>query len=306
MTELRWILLAAGVVLIVGLYLWGVRARQANRPGGEQEAEEARPAGHGREPVFDAEEHDREFARGGAGTVPSEDEIDAQYSTPALARRVEPGVSATAEYDDDEPSARREPTLGRGRIEPTLAQRLEPNLRARDPDPPAVAPDAGGHEPAEAREPARTTSSERPQRPSQRIFAIRVSATPPARFEGQRVLEALAAEGLGFGKYDIFHRLHADGRPVFSVASLREPGTFDLEQMPGTTYPGIALFAVLPGPVPAAEAFDQMLFTARALATLLEGALADERGVPLTALRVARLREETLEFERGLPGGPGG
>jgi FtsZ-interacting cell division protein ZipA len=87
---------------------------------------------------------------------------------------------------------------------------------------------------------------------------------------------------------------------VFSVASLKEPGRFDLQAMPATQYPGVALFAVLPGPVGAGEAFDEMLFTARALATHLTGTIGDERGVPLTASRVAAFREEVLEFERSL------
>jgi FtsZ-interacting cell division protein ZipA len=79
---------------------------------------------------------------------------------------------------------------------------------------------------------------------------------------------------------------------------LREPGSFDLATMPTTPIPGIALFAVLPGPVSAAEAFDELVITARSLATQLQGSLADERGVPLTAHRLTRLREEALEFGR--------
>ena len=126
-----------------------------------------------------------------------------------------------------------------------------------------------------------------------------MTASAPARFDGAQLLAALRAEGLGFGRYEIFHCLHDDGRPIYSVASLREPGTFDIEAMPTTYYPGVAMFAVLPGPVPAAEAFDEMIFSARALATHLSGSLTDERGTPLTTLRVGKLREEALEFERG-------
>jgi len=68
--------------------------------------------------------------------------------------------------------------------------------------------------------------------------------------------------------------------------------------MPNTPYPGVALFTVLPGPLPVADAFDDLLFTARSLATQLGGTLADERGSPLTAHRVMRMREEALEFGR--------
>ena len=85
---------------------------------------------------------------------------------------------------------------------------------------------------------------------------------------------------------------------MFSVASLREPGTFDVEAMATTQYPGVALFVVLPGPAAAADAIDEMVFTARALAAQLGGGLADERGAPYTALGLGRLREEALEFER--------
>jgi len=136
----------------------------------------------------------------------------------------------------------------------------------------------------------------------QKIVAMRVNAVAPARLEGARLKETMLAEGLEFGRYEIFHRLHTDGRPIFSVASLREPGTFDLQAMDATSYPGVTLFTVLPGPVGAADAVDDMMFTARALASQLGGALADERGIPLTPLRIARLREDALEYERD--GGP--
>ena len=127
-----------------------------------------------------------------------------------------------------------------------------------------------------------------------------MTAPGTSRFAGRRIVDALQAEGLRFGRYEIFHSLHVDGRPVFSVASLRDPGTFDPATMAETEYPGILVFTVLPGPVGAGEAFDEMLFTARALATHLEGALADEAGAPLTAQRAGRMREEALEFERSV------
>jgi cell division protein ZipA len=188
-----------------------------------------------------------------------------ELERPAVERR-EPTFSATRA--ENAPGARQEPTLQSGspvtrRVEPTVAPPPEP-----------------------------------PKRPSQKILAIRVTSIAPARFEGMELLEALRSEGLSFGRYEIFHRLHDDGRPIFSVASLKEPGTFNLGEMPDSHYPGVAMFAVLPGPVSAAEAFDEMIFSARALATHLNGALADERGAPLTALRVGKLREEALDFER--------
>jgi cell division protein ZipA len=314
MNELRWILLIAGALLIAAIYFWGLRSR--GRRGVDDEAARRPAVFTGSATSFEA-------------TSPEPADTDSPSAVVRDPRRVEPSVSLE-HYDDRDterpaierraeieareadsgmsPAGRREPTFGPraapapappaaepsseaasgGRSEPlTVSAPSEPAPRG-EPSPPAPSADA-----ATAAEPAM------PKRP-QKIFAVRVTAPGVSRFGGQRLLEALQTEGLRFGRYDIFHCLHADGRPVFSVASLRDPGTFDPQTMAETQYPGILVFTVLPGPVTASDAFDDMLFTARALATHLEGALADEKGVPLTAHRAGRLREEALEFERAV------
>lgn len=314
MNELRWILLAAGLALIAGIYAWGMRARGRNTRTAEAET---RPA---------------VFTGGASGfertepTVAPEDaaaQVERRLSIPAASRRIEPSLAlddedmdvvsrdeAAIDFDDgitSTPSvgSRREPTFTM-REEPTGNIRTEPTLRPRA-MPPAVEPEIAiaPSRPAIAATAAPLAAASdpagsKPQKAPQKIFALRVTAIPPAKFEGAALLESLRSEALTHGRYEIFHRLHADGRPVFSVASLKEPGRFDPQAMPGTQFPGVALFAVLPGPVHAGEAFDEMLFTARALATHLTGTIGDERGVPLTAARVAAFREEVLEFERAL------
>lgn len=296
MNELRWILLAAGVILIIALYLWGMRSRWQGR--GDAEAS--------RRPVFTgtATGFETRVTEPLEGDLQDDDEPVASRSE---LRRIEPSFGDGAPDDDDAGTrrasfldddeelerpaiARREPTFSPTRPEPLTTSRHEPTLRAE--------PEFAASPVREPTEPP-PAETEAPVRRAQKILAIRVSAVPPARFDGTDLLESLRVEGLDIGRYEIFHRLHEDGRPIFSVASLKEPGTFDIEAMPATLYPGVALFAVLPGPVPAADAFDEMIFTARALATHLNGSLADERGAPLTALRVGKLREEALDFERG-------
>ncbi|MEY2920409.1 MAG: hypothetical protein RL261_1714 [Pseudomonadota bacterium] len=304
MNELRWILLVAGVVLIAGLYLWGMRSRWQGR--GETEASR-RPA------VFTGGATGFETVAESPRDDDHDDEVDVEEpgfrAEPRAERRIEPSFDADdvdafeapearrVDFDDasdfETPAiGRREPTLSSTRTEAAPAPRQEPTLR--------VEPTLGASqvdEPDSRSTPAAPAEAPAPRR-SQKILAIRVTASAPARFDGAELLAALRSEGLGFGRYEIFHRLHDDGRPIFSVASLREPGTFDIEAMPTTYFPGVAMFAVLPGPVSAADAFDEMIFAARALATHLNGSLADERGAPLTALRVGKLREEALEFER--------
>jgi cell division protein ZipA len=82
-----------------------------------------------------------------------------------------------------------------------------------------------------------------------------------------------------------------------------EPGTFDLEKMNETLYPGVTLFAQLPGPVPGMHALNEMVACARRLHTALGGVLQDDRGVPLTVHRIERMRQEVRDFERPASGG---
>jgi FtsZ-interacting cell division protein ZipA len=130
-----------------------------------------------------------------------------------------------------------------------------------------------------------------PPEESRRIVALRLVAAQPERFAGRTLRLALAAEGFLLGKFSIFHKPDESNRAVLSAASLTRPGAFDLETMDLQRYAGLSLFAVLPGPKTPSQAFEELLATARNLNERLQGALQDERGGPLTPLRVASLRD---------------
>jgi FtsZ-interacting cell division protein ZipA len=131
-----------------------------------------------------------------------------------------------------------------------------------------------------------------PPENERRIVALRLVAHPNERFAGRNVRQALAAEGFVSGKLSIFHKAAADGRALVSAASLSKPGTFDPELMDSQRFIGLNLFAVLPGPLPPREAFDELLSSARNLNQRLAGTLQDVSGEPLTQTRAAALREE--------------
>jgi cell division protein ZipA len=84
---------------------------------------------------------------------------------------------------------------------------------------------------------------------------------------------------------------------VFSVASMVEPGTFDLQAMSEQQFPGVTLFMLLPGPVDGLVAWDQMLSCAQRIAHATGGVLQDERGGKLTPQTLEKLREEVLDFQ---------
>jgi cell division protein ZipA len=136
----------------------------------------------------------------------------------------------------------------------------------------------------------------------QRIVTIRVCALGEARWSGAQLTAALELHGLAFGRYQVFHRNHVDGRSLFCVASLIEPGTFDLAGMADQEFRGVTLFAVLPGPIAPLETMDELFATARGLAEELSGMVQDAKGIPLSPQRAAALREDVARFQALLPG----
>jgi cell division protein ZipA len=290
MTELRWILLIAGIALIVALYVIGTRKRQRNvaqidRP---LRIDPPRPP-----PTVDAPrlEPRMSLEEGEASASGAGDDHDIDLSP-------SPAMHAPLTRRDTTAAARPEP------------QSMRPDRTLR-PEPPSRA------EPRETTMPRETVTSTqgdaftraepRPASPRgpQKIVAIRVTAAHPTRFDGALLRDVVTAARFTHGRYEIFHRLDAEGRPIMSLASLLEPGTFDPAKMDSAAYPGIALFTVMPGPLPATRAFDELLDTARALAHRLGGQLQDDRGAPLSVQRVYKLREEVVAFERTL-GSAGG
>jgi cell division protein ZipA len=221
--ELRWILTALGVALIIGVYLWSRRERAGDK---------------------------LEFGRR------------------------EPGIG---DRDRD-----RDPW------DTTLLDQEKPVGGNRD-----ALEDVGGvHEPTAAPAP------EPPPDDDQLIVALRLRAVQPAGFDGTDLIKAFSAEGLEFGKFGAFHSLDERRRSRFLVASLVEPGSFEIEKMHELRCPGVSMFMVLPGPREPLAALDAMLVCARRLAERLDADVLDDKGNALTMQQAGWLREQVVEFHR--------
>jgi len=83
-----------------------------------------------------------------------------------------------------------------------------------------------------------------------------------------------------------------------SVASLVEPGAFDLLKLKESFYKGVSIFMVLPAPEDGVSLFDEMLETARTIARGASGRLVDEDGSVLSVQRERFMREEVIDFVR--------
>jgi FtsZ-interacting cell division protein ZipA len=130
-----------------------------------------------------------------------------------------------------------------------------------------------------------------PSEAERRIVTLRVLPRIEPRFAGRALRQAFASAGFWHGPLDIYHLPDARGRVVLSAAALAQPGTFDPSIMDSQRFSGLNMFAVLPGPLPERETFDELVHAARALAERLEGLITDQHGEELTPARVARLRQ---------------
>lgn len=119
-------------------------------------------------------------------------------------------------------------------------------------------------------------------------------------FSGDDIMRVTKETELIHGDMDIFHRYDVNGRVIFSMASMVEPGTFDLKQMERFEAPGLILFGQLPGPQDGLVTFSDMLFTAERIAALLDGELQDESHSDLSKQTIGHIRESILEHRRQL------
>lgn len=116
---------------------------------------------------------------------------------------------------------------------------------------------------------------------------------------GIELLDASLKSGLVFGSHDIFHRIHEeDVEPVFSMANLTKPGSFDKNAWNTMEIRGVTMFMTLPGPRNALDAWDSMLATSRRLAELLHADLLDDKHEVFTRQRSLQIKEELREYER--------
>jgi len=92
--------------------------------------------------------------------------------------------------------------------------------------------------------------------------------------------------------------LGLDVEPVFSMANLTRPGSFDKNAWNTMEIRGVTMFMTLPGPRNALDAWDSMLATSRRLAELLHADLLDDQHEVFTRQRSLQIKEELREYER--------
>jgi cell division protein ZipA len=307
--ELRWILAALSALLLAGIWWWG-RRRSRQAPGNAELRESTMgvPAGSQAAP--------------GRASEPIEDEqglTDSRLPSDTRDWGVppfEPLSIRTADFEQvhivDLPMTAHvdsiEETLDLGVFEHKIETSKLSTMQADEVAPwpsaatatPAATAAAASAPPASSESAPATTPQSANASETQRIVTVRVCAEGESRWAGTDLMAALENHGLAYGRYHVFHRKHTDGRTLFCAASLVEPGTFNIAQMPHEQYRGLTLFAVLPGPAVPLQTLDALIETAGQLAEVLHGTVQDSKGMPLSLQRAAALREEVARFQASL------
>lgn len=275
MPELRIILLVVGVLFVAGIagYEWwrsrGNRPQTANVARDDGPADAPRPAPA---PLPDISVvRDSRVARSDALPVIELASTSESGTRRALGISISDDVAVDVAHDSgarSESATRSEPYIGQ---DDSISA-----VRVLDEELPVRGPQIVLAWPSET---------------ERRIVTLRVIPRVESRFQGRGLRQAFSAAGFWHGPLDIYHLPDENGRAVVSAAALSQPGTFDPSIMDSQRFSGVNLFAVLPGPKPERETFDELVHAARQIAERLDGTLADQHGEELTPQRIARLRQ---------------
>jgi cell division protein ZipA len=188
---------------------------------------------------------------------------------------------------------------GRGdgqRVEPTIGEQLENELAGEGRGDAALQ--------SEMDLPGGAASSALGRRASEdfdKIVTLYIAARAGEMLRGPDIVVAAEKTGLTYGHMNVFHRLvegHPERGPVFSVANIMKPGSFEMATIQSLETPAIAFFLTLPAPLPALDGWEMMLPTAQRMAELLDGVVLDESRNALGRQRIQHLRDELRAYDR--------
>jgi cell division protein ZipA len=340
LAELRWILLGLGTLAVGAIWWWSARrsaqapgnaelrestvmplptSAAAEAPQAEKRAASGGPSRLGEVRTSSAETR---AAVGEARASPVERAAIVERAEWSISP-LEPLSIRTADFEDvpdmDQPMlTHADPldiTQDLGAVRAPSEAAAPKSMPAAPSTAPAMQPGGAAHIPTLASAPGPLPPRYRPSPESsdrldavapansserQKIIAMRVCAVGEARWSGAELIATLEQHGLAYGRYQVYHRKHVDGRSIFCVASLIEPGTFDAALMASEQFRGVSLFAVLPGPLEPLQTVDALFATARELARELSGTVQDAKGIPFSPQRVAALREDVARFQAQL------
>jgi len=265
MPELRWALIALGLMFLLGLGLWEWRKSRRRHF----------TLAHV-EPAAVVEPTDR----------PRRQEPDFGKFEPGVGRR-EPSI-------DGVPAMVADPDMG---LDVPTIHPVEPVRVAVSAGSAVDIPSAARFEQSDAVAAAVPVAApiQWPPPVAGRVLSLRVVGAHGEPLPGRALRIALEAAGLRHGPQKIYHLVAPDGVVLASVANLVQPGSLDPAAMDAQQFRGLNLFSVITGVLPPQRMLDELTGLARALADRLDAVVQDGSGHELDAMRLAQLQQSLAD-----------
>ncbi len=307
MQELRLVLIIVGALAIIALLFHGLwtskkekKSKFVEKPSNEKEAEEISTLPEDdfeivkkprKDTAFDVE---RSFDNDPLDPLA---ESSFESSTPLSANHAQ--FEDEDEDEDDLPSITLNEEMDDISTEETILFSdgdVELISKPRKVTPEAEVANTVAQE-AESEEPSQTEDE-------LKVIVLHVHCSGEVPFIGTKLFDSMQQNGLIYGEMDIFHR-HADlsgnGKVLFSVANMMQPGTLQHDDPATFTTKGISFFMTLPGFGEAEQNFKLMLKTAQQIADDLSANVLDDQRNLLTPDKLSNYRNQIREFAQATP-----
>ncbi len=131
---------------------------------------------------------------------------------------------------------------------------------------------------------------------SQDLLVLYITSPTHILFNGLSISKAADEVGMVYGHMNIFHhfgpgKLHS-GQPLFSIANMYEPGSFDLGRMADLKTKGIVAFMYSPASIDVSVVFELYLNTIQRIAELLGGEVRTSDNESLNSVAINSLRNK--------------
>lgn len=291
-TQLQWLLAVIGVVVVALIYLWGIRARLKEELRKRQRRSSASEPKLG-EPASDFSEEDGEEVHemGEYGRVTPNHHLADQILVDVEVRPLPRAEGAEIVPPKRSPLESKKEPAG------SDASKQRPSAEAAAKSAPATA------EPAKVSPPDPPSSSR-----SKMTVALTILSPRHRMFKGAEIQEAAEEAGFLLSEAGLFERhpematsMHT---PVFSLAHLRKPGSFQPETLSELITPGLLVFMTLPGPLEGMKALDLLVLSVDQVARKLNGVICDEHRRKLTNQGLMSLRDKVARLDASASGPP--
>lgn len=293
MSELRWILLGGGLAVLGVIFLWGMRGRLLS--------------------IFSAEnkkqKRSEQFDIDGSGQN-LEDQLVNDIESLAISKpdteKLEPTINPIineSEIDDEkiinfgDPILLHEEDLQKSKIESGIDLKgMEPKITDLNEIEEQKVESTKAKEQVEeqVKEQTKQQAKEQGNPKDSQVIVLYVRCSSGKMISGKQLKQSFVNQGLEYGDMKIFHRMADDkngiSSPLFGVANMVEPGTFNFEKMEQTDTPGVSMFLQLPAVIDNLAAFNDMFKTSVELAESIDGELVTQNKTPVTPAWLEQMR----------------